>query len=124
MVHKISPAEWEVLNVLWEKSPATGAEVCAALAGEQEWHPKTVGTFLARLVEKGIVKVRREGKANVYAPLKSRRQCIRAEGDSFLRRVFRGSCGPMLLHFVEQADLSPAEIRELERALKQKKQKP
>ncbi len=124
MAHKISPAEWEVLNVLWEKSSATGAEVCDALAGEQEWHPKTVGTFLTRLVGKGMVKVRREGKANVYVPAKSRAQCIRVEGDSFLQRVFRGSCGPMLLHFVEQADLSPEEIRELERALKQKKTKP
>ena len=124
MAHKISPAEWEVLNVLWQQSPATGAEVCEALAGEQEWHPKTVGTFLTRLVEKGIVEVRRTGKANVYAPRMTRQECVSAEGDSFLQRVFRGSCGPMLLHFVEQADLSPEEIRELERALKQKKNKP
>jgi predicted transcriptional regulator len=29
----------------------------------------------------------------------------------------------MLLHFVEQAELTPEEIRELERALKQKKHK-
>ena len=124
MAHKISPAEWEVLNVLWQQPSATAAEVCAALAGEQEWHPKTVGTFLTRLAGKGLVKVRRAGKANVYVPAKSRAQCIRAEGDSFLRRIFRGSCGPMLLHFVERAELSPAEIRELERALKQKKTKP
>jgi predicted transcriptional regulator len=34
---------------------------------------------------------------------------------------FRGATAPMLLHFVEQADLSPEEIRELERLLKQKK---
>ena len=124
MAHKISPAEWEVLNVLWEKAEATGAEVCEALAGAQEWHPKTVGTFLTRLVEKGIVEVRRTGKANVYAPRMTRQECVSAEGDSFLQRVFRGSCGPMLLHFVEQANLSPEEIRELERALRQKKQKP
>ena len=124
MIHRISPAEWEVLSALWERSPATGAEICERLTGEQEWHPKTVATFLTRLVEKGIVGVRREGKANVYLPLKSREECVQAEGDSFLQRVFRGSSAPMLLHFVEQAELTPEEIRELERALKQKKQKP
>src|SRR5436190_4437438 len=115
---KISPAEWEVLTVLWNHAPATAAEVCEALAGDQEWHPKTVGTFLTRLVQKGLLKVRRDGKANVYSPLKSREQCIRAESDSFLKRVFRGSFGPMLLHFIENAELSPAEIRDLERLLK------
>lgn len=118
---KISPAEWEVLNVLWEKAPAAAAEISAALAGDKEWHPKTVNTFLARLVEKGIVRVRRTGKSNVYAPARTREQCLRAESDSFLQRVFRGATGPMLLHFVERADLSPEEIRDLERLLKEKK---
>jgi BlaI family penicillinase repressor len=118
---KISPAEWEVLNVLWDHAPATSAEVLAALGDSQEWHQKTVNTFLTRLVEKGVLRVTREGKTNVYAPRKSREQCVRAESDSFLQRVFRGATGSMLLHFVEQADLSPDEIRELERVLKQKK---
>lgn len=118
---KISPAEWEVLNVLWEKAPAAAAEISAALAGDKEWHPKTVNTFLARLVEKGIVRVRRTGKSNVYAPARTREQCLRAESDSFLQRVFRGATGPMLLHFVERADLSPEEICDLERLLKEKK---
>ena len=118
---KISPAEWEVLNVLWDQAPASAAGIFAALESGKNWHPKTVNTFLTRLVEKKIVRVRREGRSNVYAPAKSREQCIRAEGESFLRRVFRGASGPMLLHFVERADLSAEEIRELERLLKQKK---
>lgn len=120
---KISPAEWEVLNVLWDQSPATSTEVYAALADHTEWHQKTVSTFLTRLVEKGILRVHRDGRTNVYAPLKTREQCIRAESDSFMQRVFRGSVGPLLLHFVEGAKLTPEEIRDLERLLKQKKNK-
>ena len=120
---KISPAEWEVLNVLWERAPATAAEVFEALPQDKEWHAKTVNTFLARLVEKGVLEVRREGRSNVYLPRKSREQCIQAEGQSFLNRVFRGAFGPMLLHFVEKADLSQDEIRELERLLRNKKKK-
>ena len=120
---KISPAEWEVLTVLWEKAPATAPEVFAALANHAGWHQKTVNTFLTRLVKKGVLRVKRDGKTNVYAPLKSRAQCIKAESDNFLQRVFRGAFGPMLLHFVEQAELSPEEIRDLERLLKQKQKK-
>lgn len=117
---KISAAEWEVLNVLWDHAPATAAEVFAALGEDTVWHPKTVNTFLARLVGKEILEVKREGKANLYFPLKSRQQCVSAESETFLKRVFRGAFGPMLLHFVEQAELSPEEVRELERVLKQK----
>jgi BlaI family penicillinase repressor len=102
---RISPAEWEVLNVLWEKAPATSLQVYDALPDHTTWHQKTVNTFLTRLVGKGVLRVKREGKANIYAPLKTRAQCIRAESQSFLKRVFGGAFGPMLLHFVELADL-------------------
>lgn len=121
---RISPSEWEVLNVLWDRSPLTASEVYQALSGDQEWHPKTVNTFLARLTEKGVLDVRREGKVNVYEPKLSRESCVQQESESFLQRVFRGAFAPMLLHFVESADLKPEEIRELERLLKQKKNKP
>ena len=121
MQTKISPSEWEVLNALWDRAPATAAEVFEALPQEKEWHAKTVNTFLARLVEKRIVEVRRDGRSNVYRPRKTREQCVRAEGESFLNRVFRGAFGPMLLHFVEKAKLSKEEIRELERLLREKK---
>lgn len=118
---KISPAEWEVLNVLWDRAPATAAEVFAALPQGKEWHAKTVNTFLTRLVEKGVLAVRRDGRSNVYLPLKTREECIQAEGETFLNRVFRGAFGPMLLHFVEKAELSADEIQELERLLREKK---
>jgi len=120
---KISPAEWEVLNVLWDRAPATAAEIFDALPRDKKWHTKTVNTFLARLAEKGVLQVRREGRSNLYIPRKTREQCVEAEGEFFLKRVFRGAFAPMLLHFVEKADLSPEEIRELERLLREKKKK-
>ena len=123
MSTKISPAEWEVLDALWDRAPATAAEVFEALPENRGWHAKTVNTFLTRLAEKGILEVRREGRMNVYQPLKTREECVQAEGETFLNRVFRGAFGPMLVHFVEKADLSDDEIRELERLLREKKKK-
>src|SRR4029434_1749701 len=123
MPPNISPAEWEVLNALWNlpPTPVATSQIVAALAGKKDWHPKTVQTFLTRLVKKGVLRVRRHGKINLYLPLKSRQQCVRSETTSFLQRVFAGASAPMLLHFVEEAELSRDEIRDLERLLKQKK---
>ena len=123
MPSKISPAEWEVLNALWEKAPATILEISEILAQKQNWHPKTIGTFLTRLVDKGVLSVQREGKVNVYAPLLSREQCVAEESDSFLKRVFRGATAPLLAHFCEVADLSDQEIAELQHLLKQRSKK-
>jgi len=118
---KISSAEWEVMNVVWEKHPITSAEVFAALPEDHEWKQKTVNTFLTRLVEKGVLAVKKEGKANLYTPLRKRGECVAAEGESFLQRVFQGAAGSLVLHFCERADLSDEEIAELQAVLKAKK---
>lgn len=110
------------MNVVWEKHPITSAEVLDALP-DREWKQKTVNTFLTRLVEKGVLGVRREGKANLYSPLKKREECVAAEGETFLQRVFQGAAGSLVLHFCERADLTEQEISELQAVLNAKKRK-
>jgi BlaI family transcriptional regulator, penicillinase repressor len=123
MQTRISPAEWEVLNIVWDRAPITSPEVYQALADDREWHPKTVNTFLARLAEKGVLAVEREGKTNVYTPLITRAQCVRQESENFLQRVFRGALTPMMAHFVEHSAMSDEDIAELQRLLKQRAKK-
>lgn len=124
MPPKISASEWEVMNALWAATePQTAAAVFAALPAGHGWHQKTVNTFLTRLAAKRVVRLAKDGNVNLYAARLRREECIAREGRGFLERVFRGAAGPMLLHFCEQADLTEAEIRELEKLLQKKKAK-
>lgn len=109
------------MNVVWEQCPVTAVEVFERLPADKAWAQKTVNTFLTRLVEKGVLGITKEGKANVYSPLLAREECIQTESESFLQRVFQGAAGPLMMHFCERAELTPAEIAELERMLKSKK---
>ncbi len=108
------------MKILWAKSPCSASDVIDLLrAADQTWHPKTVKTYLTRLVNKRAVDFRKEGRAYLYAPLVNEKECIDAASESFLDRVFGGSLRPMLAHFVECKKLSPQEIRELKRLLEQ-----
>ncbi len=118
---RISQAEWEVLNVLWEHPQATARDVCEVLSATKSWNQKTVGTFLTRLVEKGAVAVKTDGPAFRYRARTTRDKSIIRESESFLQRVFRGAAGPMLAHFCEQTELTPEEIVRLEEILRRKK---
>ena len=115
-VPRISDSEWEVMRVLWAKGPCSANEVIEALP-RKDWHPKTVKTLLGRLVKKGAAAFVEEGRAYVYRPLVAENDCMEAESESFLDRVFGGSLQPMLAHFVERKKLSPEEIQELKRIL-------
>lgn len=123
MPPKISAAEWEVMSVLWDQGALTATEVFEALPAGHGWKPKTVNTFLSRLVDKGVLNADKARKPISYTARLGRDKCVQAEGDSFLQRVFRGATGDLVLHFCERADLTEEEIRELEQLLKAKKAK-
>jgi BlaI family penicillinase repressor len=116
-IPQISGAEREVMKVLWEEAPLTGAEVAARMAA----HPKTVKTLLGRLVKKGAVRFKEEGNRYLYRPALARAAYVAAETRSFLQRVFGGEATPALVHFVESVPLSEEEIRELEELLDKKR---
>jgi BlaI family penicillinase repressor len=120
---RISESEWEVMKICWAKTPVTAQEVIDALARQQAWHPRTVKTLLNRLVKKGALGFKKDGRAYLYEPLVTQHDCVTAESRSFLDRVFGGSLTPMLAHFVDSRKLSPAEIARLKSLLNQKETK-
>ena len=118
---RISETEWEVMKIIWAQAPCTAGQIIELLThADPTWHPKTVKAFLNRLVKKGALGFRKEGRAYLYLPLVRESECVDAESESFLERVFGGSLKPMLAHFVERRKLSPAEVRELSDLLEQR----
>jgi BlaI family penicillinase repressor len=122
-VPKISETEWEVMKVAWTKAPCSAGEIIETLTrADSTWHPQTIKTFLNRLLKKKALGFRKEGRAYLYRPLVTERECVDAASESFLERVFGGSLKPMLAHFVEHRKLSAEEIRELRRVLEGKEE--
>lgn len=118
-IPRISETEWAVMQVVWSRESCSAGEIIDALKQiDPSWHPRTVKAFLNRLVKKKVLGFSREGRAYVYRPLLRREDCVDAASESFLERVFGGSLKPMLAHFVRREKLSPDEIRELRRLLK------
>jgi BlaI family penicillinase repressor len=117
---KISETEWEVMKIVWSHAPCSAGQIIDHLHAEDpSWHPKTVKTLLGRLVKKGALDFKKEGRAYLYRPLVKEKQCVDAVSKSFLHRFFDGSLKPMLAHFVERRKLTSTEVRELKRLLEE-----
>lgn len=119
-VPHISDAEWEVMKVLWAKSPCTANEVIEALEAQTDWKPKTVRTLLNRLAQKQAISYSQENRVYAYFPLVSEDECIKSETDSFLKRIYGGAFKPLLVNFLKEEQLSPEEIKELKNILDDK----
>lgn len=114
----ISDSEWVVASVVWEEGGLTATQIAERLTAK--WKLKTVNTFLTRLVGKGVLLAEREGRAFRYTARIPKEQCVRAESESFVKRVFGGAVAPMLAHFCEATDLTEAEVDELRQILNRK----
>jgi BlaI family penicillinase repressor len=114
---RISDAEWDVMEVVWELGTVTPAEVIDRVAGPRGWNHRTVRTLLARLVEKRALRREGAGAKSVYRAAVSRRRCVRDEGRSFLNRVFGGDAASLLVHFAREAKIDPDDIEGLRKLL-------
>ena len=126
MKYDISDAEWQVMQVLWrlcesDRQGTTAAEVIAELSGTS-WSHRTIRTLLARLADKGAVAATPHGNRYLYRPLVTRQKCVRAEGRWFLQKVFGGDAAELLVHFVQDARITPEQIDELKRLLDAKRE--
>ena len=62
----LSNGEWTLMNALWERQPATVAQLVHALAPETGWSKHTVMTMLSRLEQKGAVSCTQGERAREY----------------------------------------------------------
>lgn len=114
----ITESEWQVMQIIWSDPPQTLQEILERLR-HTKWSKTTIQTYLARLVKKGALSTRRQGKGYLYYPVLSEDECQLAESKSFLGRVYDGSISKMVSGFIKSGDLSPDELEKLKALIKE-----
>jgi BlaI family transcriptional regulator, penicillinase repressor len=113
-VRDIPQAEFEVMEVLWQKGEATVKEVQALLGKDRKSAYTTVATLLTRLKEKGYVSAEERSFAYVFRPLVPRERVVRYKLDDLVRRVLGGKLAPLAAYIAENRKLSKQQIEALE----------
>jgi predicted transcriptional regulator len=109
----VSPAETEILRLVWQLNKATVQEVCDKLPVKRKITYATVQTLLRRLESKGYLKHRIRGKAHVFfAAVKSEKVIKRSVSD-FLDRLFGGDPVPLMQYLAEHGKIDADDIEKL-----------
>ena len=111
---ELTGSEWPVMKVVWEAEPCTAPAVQEKLHQSTGWTYSTVRTLMDRMVAKGILKSRKEGKATIYHSALTRRQAQRSELLYALKHAFNGALAPMVQCLLESNDLDESELAEIE----------
>jgi len=116
----LTPAEFDVMKVLWHLRRGTVAEVRAEHTRQfsSDLAYTTVMTLLGRLATKGAVKVDRARQPFVYKPALKRESIVRERLRDFLDSCFDGQAESLVLHLVEDDTLSLDELRRIQKKLR------
>ena len=109
----ISPAETEILRLVWQLHEATVQQVCDSLPRERDIAYATVQTLLRRLEQKRYLKHRTEGKAHVFYPAAKQEAVITKSVNDFLGRLFGGDPIPLMHYLAEHGKVTAEDIEAL-----------
>lgn len=113
----LSRRERQVMDVLYQKTEATVAEVLEALADPPTY--SAVRSILRVLEEKGHITHREDGPRYVYLPAVEREQAQQQAVDHLVHTFFEGSTDLALAALLSRDDLSlpEAQAKRLARAI-------
>jgi BlaI family penicillinase repressor len=111
-----TPAELEILRILWKQGASTVREVQEILEAERPTGYTTVLKLLQIMTEKGLVKRDETARAHVYAAMVPEQQTQQQLVHDLLERAFGGSAIKLVMQALSSGKTSPDElvrIREL-----------
>ncbi len=107
----VSETELAILKVLWDLGEGTVREVLDARSDhERDWAYTTAQTLLNRLVDKGFVTSRKQGRAFLFRPTVSRDELLGQSLTQLADSVCDGASLPLLLNLVHSAQFTPKDI--------------
>src|ERR1035437_1589154 len=109
----LTEQELEIMKIAWEREPVTVRDVYETLLGRRKVAYTTVMTMMKILEQKKYLKKTQADRAYVYRPAQPKRQVIGQMVREFVNRVFNGSAEPLLVHLVEEHNLSREELDEI-----------
>lgn len=109
--------ELELLNLLWEHGALSLSEVHERVGRDVGY--TTVQTRLNRLVDKGWVEKAKAGRQPTHFSAVIEPDAVReTQLDHFVEKVSQGSVVPLVAHLVQGASLTPSELTELKKLIR------
>ena len=121
--YELTEGEWAIIEAVWSNEPCAAPTVQEELEGRKGWSYSTVKTMMDRMVGKGLLRTERIRNLILYRSAVTRKDAQRSEIMRAVKRAFDGALTPMMQFLLDDNNLSPEQLRELEAMIKSKSRK-
>ncbi len=112
-----TPAELEVLRIIWEHGPCTVRETMGHFTRGRSRAYTSVMSLMNVMAEKGQLKRAPRGRAFVYRARAPRERTLKGMVGDLLERAFDGSASAMVTNLLDRANPSDEELDEIRKII-------
>ncbi len=112
-----TPAELEILQIIWEHGECTVREVMNLLGTNRSRAYTSVMSLMSVMAEKGLLNQEARGKAFVYSEKVSRNKTRSRMLSDLLNRAFDGSASELVAHLLQEAEPGSDELDDIRKAI-------
>lgn len=113
----LSPAQHELMEIVWERGELSASEVGRILAPKRRLARNTVKTLLLRMEEKGWLTHREEGRAHCYRAAVPRQVTIGKKVIELIDTLCGGSPEALMTALLDHRGLTDAEAKRIREML-------
>ena len=113
-----------LMRQLWKKQ-CNARELTESLnaeAGQPPMAHSTVQTLLRQLEKKGAVSHAQQGRTFIFRPMFEESRSLAQATRDFVNRLFGGSVQGLMAHLLESEQVSPAELKKIEKLIAARRQ--
>jgi len=116
----LTELELEIMSRVWAHYPCTVREVQTALKAEKELAYTSIATIMKILEEKGFLTSQKNEKTHLFSPCVSKESYESKALKHVAEKLFNGSPGSMVARLLDEAELSPEDIKKIRMILKER----
>ncbi|MCP4711247.1 MAG: BlaI/MecI/CopY family transcriptional regulator [Planctomycetes bacterium] len=116
---RLTPAEFEIMNVIWSGEEMTITEVLSQInsAGDRKFSRSTIQVQMQRLSDKGWLKHRNQGKKFLFSATVKRSEASASIAEDIKKRVFGDSCVALFQTLLDHTSISSNDIEAMKQLI-------
>lgn len=116
---RLHEGELNIMELLWSNKVLAAKDIAKIIKEYIGWEKNTTYTVIKRLIDKGAIS--REDPGFLCKPLISKRKVQVIETQALLNKLFDGSLSKFFTDYLQNQELSAAELLEMERIVSEQK---
>jgi predicted transcriptional regulator len=118
---RLTPAEFEIMDVIWNGSEMTVTEVMNQInaSDEKTFSRSTIQVQMQRLAEKGWLTYKSQGKTFLYSATVKRSEASARIAEDVKKRIFGDSCAELVRTLLDHSSISTSDIAALKELINQ-----